>query len=77
MSEMVSRIPYALSRSSVCARPAALSSLRCAAVSRGGGGGEEEKHMGRLGDRFPLGSIGYGPVLGGYLGFFLTVGSGP
>jgi hypothetical protein len=34
--------------------------------------------MGRLGDRFPLGSIGYGPVLGGYLEIFfgVTVGSG-
>jgi len=43
MSEIVSRIPssLSLSLSSVCARPAALSSLRGAAVSPEGGGGEE------------------------------------
>jgi hypothetical protein len=60
-----------LSLSLFCLRTTS-SSLLLAVCSCEGAGGEEA-----LGDRLPLGSIGYGPVLGGYLGFFfVTVGSG-
>lgn len=48
----------------LCATSSSLFFAVCSCESRGRW---RRRSMCRLGDRFPLGSIGYGPVLGGYL----------
>ncbi len=48
------------------------SSLLLAVCSCESRGRRRRRSMCRLGDRFPLGSIGYGPVLGGYLDLFFS-----